>query len=178
MHSHSTHDNSPRQENAHLKKYRLSITFRADAVTLVNDCSAQLAPIAQEDGISKFEVEGPDLGVRADNKSLVIHTKDRFILNISVYSEKSSSDHYQFTVCGLVWLPDNTSTATKAFHPDKHTRYKTTANTGFGKPIMCNDDSVSVEIDPTKTGTGNEFFVLVQAPNGAFGIVDPKATTR
>ncbi|MEY8879668.1 MAG: hypothetical protein AB9M60_24380 [Leptothrix sp. (in: b-proteobacteria)] len=171
-------DSSPRQENGQLKKYKLEITFKSEAITLVQDCSAKLAPIAQKEGISKFIVTGPDKGVIAENKDLVITTKDSFVLNISVFSEKSESDKFQFTACGLVWLPQKISNATAPSTADKHGKYKTNASTGFGKPIMCRDDSVSVEIDPKKTGAGSEFFILVQAPNGSFGIIDPRAITR
>ncbi|MFM2059219.1 MAG: hypothetical protein RLY71_3604 [Pseudomonadota bacterium] len=171
-------DSSPRQENGQLKKYKLDITFKSDAITLVQDCSAKLAPIAQKEGISKFIVTGPDKGVTAENKDLVITTKESFVLNISVFSEKSESDKFQFTVCGLVWLPQKTSTVVTTNAAEKHGKYKTSATTGFGKPVMCKDDSVSVEIDPKKISAGSEYFILVQAPNGAFGIVDPRMTTR
>lgn len=170
-------DSSPRQENGQLKKYKLEITFKSESIDLVENFSDTDLRIATEDGISKFVVHGPDHGVTTDNKALVINTKDSFILNISVFSEDPKSDKFQLTACGLVWLPQNTNGVATG-HANKHGKYKSRAATGFSKPIMCKDDSVSVEIDPKKTGAGSEFFILVQAPNGAFGIVDPRMTTR
>ena len=178
MSNHNHHDNSPRQENGQLKKYKLDITFKSEAITLVHDCSAVLAPIAQVEGISKFVVEGPDNGVAAKDKNLVINTKDSFILNISVFSEHAGAESFQLAACGLVWLPQNVG-AVPTSHAEKHEKYKTSATTrGFGKPVMYQDDSVSVEVDPKKITAPNEFFIMVQAPNGAFGIVDPRLTSN